>query len=237
LEALSRRVGECVAWDEEAADIVRIAVGGIRERLVRAVLVCWRDGTFPSFPLLGVSCRLSVCLSGFMVLLWTGVIVDADHFYVLEDWVIDKSRGNGITGWVAGTHSYQRQVIQSLEQLVKYPPSPSHTFPRPCPLTSPPVPPFQHATMLPGLCFIDLTDADYSFGANLEPGRRVVGKIRGGVIGECKKEFETTIFATLETAIKLAKGTVVSPVSEDIEQVLLPVTLPPFSQYPHSVFS
>lgn len=48
LEALSRRVGECVAWDEEAADIVRIAVGGIRERLVRAVLVCWRDGTFPS---------------------------------------------------------------------------------------------------------------------------------------------------------------------------------------------
>lgn len=50
------------------------------------------------------------------------VIVDAEHFYVLEDWVIDKSRGNGITGWVAGTHSYQRQVIQSLEQLVKYPP-------------------------------------------------------------------------------------------------------------------
>lgn len=63
---------------------------------------------------------------------------------------------------------------------------------------------------------------DYSFGANYDPGRRVLGKIRGGVIGECKKEFESTIFACLETSIKLAKGSVVSPVSEDIEQVQIP---------------
>jgi len=65
-------------------------------------------------------------------------------------------------------------------------------------------------------------NADYSFGANHDPGRRVIGKIRGGVIGECRKEFESTIFASLETSIKLAKGSVVSPVSEDIEQVPIP---------------
>src|SRR6202035_143236 len=47
-----------------------------------------------------------------------------------------------------------------------------------------------------------------SFGSNYDPGRRIVGKMRGGVVGECKKEFETGIFATLETSIKLAKGTV-----------------------------
>ena len=47
------------------------------------------------------------------------LIIDAEDFYVLEDWVIDKEKGNGVTGWVAGIHSYQRQVIQSLEQLVK----------------------------------------------------------------------------------------------------------------------
>lgn len=59
-----------------------------------------------------------------------------------------------------------------------------------------------------------------SFGAN-DSGRRVVGKIRAGVIGECKKEFETGIFATLETSIKLAKGTVESPAQDTkIEQVL-----------------
>jgi hypothetical protein len=63
---------------------------------------------------------------------------------------------------------------------------------------------------------------DYSFGANHDPGRRVIGKIRGGVIGECKKEFESTIFTSLETSIKLAKGSVVSPVSDDIEQVPIP---------------
>ena len=63
---------------------------------------------------------------------------------------------------------------------------------------------------------------EYSFGANHDPGRRVVGNIRGGIIGECKKEFESTIFASLETSIKLAKGSVISPVSEDIEQVPIP---------------
>src|SRR5579859_2046809 len=76
-------------------------------------------------------------------------------------------------------------------------------------------------------------NADYSFGANHDPGRRVIGKIRGGVIGECKKEFERTIFASLETSIKLAKGTVISPVSEDIEQVPGP---PPSSSSLPQVF-
>jgi len=38
-----------------------------------------------------------------------------------------------------------------------------------------------------------------------------VGKTRAGIVGECKKEFETGIFAILETSIKLAKGTVESP--------------------------
>src|SRR5271163_46958 len=52
-----------------------------------------------------------------------------------------------------------------------------------------------------------------SFGTN-DTGRRIVGQIRGGVIGECKKEFETGVFATLETTIKLAKGSVESPVKD-----------------------
>jgi hypothetical protein len=48
-----------------------------------------------------------------------------------------------------------------------------------------------------------------------------VGKVRGGVVGECKKEFETGIFAMLETSIKLAKGTVESPAKNvQVEQVL-----------------
>ena len=47
-----------------------------------------------------------------------------------------------------------------------------------------------------------------------------MGKIRGGVVGECKKEFETGIFATLETSIKLAKGTKDSPARNvTVEQV------------------
>ena len=41
-----------------------------------------------------------------------------------------------------------------------------------------------------------------------------MGKIRGGVVGECKKEFEAGIFAMLESSIKLAKGTVESPVND-----------------------
>jgi len=47
------------------------------------------------------------------------LILDADHFYVLEDWVIDKTKGNGVTGWVNGCHSYQREMIHALEALVK----------------------------------------------------------------------------------------------------------------------
>jgi hypothetical protein len=62
-----------------------------------------------------------------------------------------------------------------------------------------------------------------SFGATHDPGRRVVGKIRGGVTGECKKEFETGIFATLETCIKLAKGSVESP-ARDSQVELVPPT-------------
>jgi hypothetical protein len=62
-----------------------------------------------------------------------------------------------------------------------------------------------------------------SFGSNYDPGRRIVGKMRGGVVGECKKEFETGIFATLETSIKLAKGTVQSPAQDfQVEQVKSP---------------
>jgi len=66
-----------------------------------------------------------------------------------------------------------------------------------------------------------LTRLMYSFGSNYDAGRRIVGKIRGGVVGECKKDFETGIFATLESSIKLAKGTVESPArSVAVEQVL-----------------
>ena len=45
---------------------------------------------------------------------------------MLEDWVIDKTRGNGVTGWVGGCHGYQRQVIEGLEALVKYIPPDFH---------------------------------------------------------------------------------------------------------------
>lgn len=61
-----------------------------------------------------------------------------------------------------------------------------------------------------------------SFGATHDPGRRVVGKIRGGVTGECKKEFETGIFATLETCIKLAKGSVESPARDSQVELVIP---------------
>jgi len=44
LEALAKRLVEFLTWGEEIADAIRIAVGGIRERLVRASLVAWREG-------------------------------------------------------------------------------------------------------------------------------------------------------------------------------------------------
>lgn len=48
-----------------------------------------------------------------------------------------------------------------------------------------------------------------------------MGKVRSGVLGECRKELELSIFATLETSIKLAKGNVRSPATDiQIEQVL-----------------
>jgi len=126
-------------------------------------------------------------LAGWLSLRWRWLIVDAENFYVLEDWVIDKVRGNGVTGWVGSCHGYQRQVIQGLEHVVKY---------------------VSSNTGLTG-----------SFGT-VDSGRRVVGKIRAGVIGDCKKEFETGIFALLETTIKLAKGSVESPAYDaKIEQV------------------
>lgn len=65
--------------------------------------------------------RLLWWLGGMVTLLFGAfLMVDTEHFYVLEDWVIDKTRGNGITGWVNGCHSYQRAMIQGLESVVKY---------------------------------------------------------------------------------------------------------------------
>jgi hypothetical protein len=64
-----------------------------------------------------------------------------------------------------------------------------------------------------------------SFGLNYDSGRRIVGKVRGGIVGECKKEFESGIFAILETSIKLAKGTVESPAARDVQVEQVP---PPF---------
>jgi hypothetical protein len=98
LETLGKRLQDFLPWGEETADGIRIAVGGIRERIARATLIAWRDG----------------------ISLGNRINSDAEHFYVLEDWVIDKVRGNGVTGWVGGCHGYQRQVIQGLEHIVKY---------------------------------------------------------------------------------------------------------------------
>jgi len=39
---------------------------------------------------------------------------------VLEDWTLDKTYGNGVTGWVGGWQDYQRQIINGLANLVKY---------------------------------------------------------------------------------------------------------------------
>ena len=108
----------------------------------------------------------------------------------MEDWVIDKSLGSGVTGWVSGCLGYQKQVIHGLEALVKF-------FP---------------FKIVVNVC---------SFGSNYDSGRRIVGKVRTGVVVECKKDLETGIFAMLETSIKLAKGTVESPVRDSqVEQVL-----------------
>src|SRR5271163_3831511 len=71
LETLAKRLMEFLPWGEDIADAIRIAVGGIRERLVRATLVAWREG------------RCANC---------SPLIVDTEHFYVLEDWVIDKEK-------------------------------------------------------------------------------------------------------------------------------------------------
>ena len=52
LETIGKRVAEFVSWGEETGDAVRIAIGGVRERLIRAAFVCWRDG-IPSLVLGG----------------------------------------------------------------------------------------------------------------------------------------------------------------------------------------
>jgi hypothetical protein len=44
LETLAKKVAEFIGWGEDTADAVRIAMGGVRERIVRATLVAWRDG-------------------------------------------------------------------------------------------------------------------------------------------------------------------------------------------------
>lgn len=50
-----------------------------------------------------------------------------------------------------------------------------------------------------------------------------MGKVRAGIVGDCKKELETGIFTILETSIKLAKGTVESPARDiQVEQVTPP---------------
>jgi hypothetical protein len=102
----------------------------------------------------------------------------------LEDWIVDKSLANGVTGWVSGCLGYQKQIIQGLEALVKFS-----------------APHFLKKNVI----------NVYSFGSKHDSGRRIVGKVRTGVVSECKKEFETAIFAMLETSIKLAKGAVESP--------------------------
>jgi hypothetical protein len=44
LNTLAKNVLEFLSWGEDTGDAIRVAVGGIRERIVRAVLVTWRDG-------------------------------------------------------------------------------------------------------------------------------------------------------------------------------------------------
>jgi hypothetical protein len=44
LEHLARRVVDFMVWGEDTADAIRIAIGGIRERIVRATLLAWHHG-------------------------------------------------------------------------------------------------------------------------------------------------------------------------------------------------
>ena len=44
LETLGKRLQDFLLWGEDTADTIRIAVGGVRERTIRAILVAWRDG-------------------------------------------------------------------------------------------------------------------------------------------------------------------------------------------------
>jgi hypothetical protein len=44
LETLAKRVQDFIGWGEDTADGVRIAIGGVRERLVKATLLAWKDG-------------------------------------------------------------------------------------------------------------------------------------------------------------------------------------------------
>jgi len=60
LEGLSARVGDCVLWGEESVDVVRIAMGGIRERIVKAVLVSWREGTMTLCPPI-IASQITLC--------------------------------------------------------------------------------------------------------------------------------------------------------------------------------
>ena len=47
LGAMAKRVAEFISWGENTADAIRIAMGIIRERIVKATLVAWKDGTPP----------------------------------------------------------------------------------------------------------------------------------------------------------------------------------------------
>ena len=44
LEVLAKRAVDFISWSEDAGDAVRIAVSGVRERLVRAALMSWQEG-------------------------------------------------------------------------------------------------------------------------------------------------------------------------------------------------
>lgn len=47
METLAKKVVEFISWGEDTADGIRIVMGGIRERIIRAALVSWRDGIYP----------------------------------------------------------------------------------------------------------------------------------------------------------------------------------------------
>jgi hypothetical protein len=65
LETLAKKVGEFIGWGEDTADAVRIAVGGVRERIIRATLVSWRDGSsLIKLTIVNCRCGTFLCFGG-----------------------------------------------------------------------------------------------------------------------------------------------------------------------------